>query len=292
MTFEQLECFIAVVRYDTYFDAAETLNITQSALSKQIIRLEKELGVRLLERRHRTTELTEAGKAFYEEAQIIRDQYRRMLVRVHSFSEKAGNELHIGALPIMSQYHLTGPMRSFAAHRPEISLTVTEAEEEEMIRGLDEGSLDILIARKHLADKKSQVFFPLREDRLMAVLPCSHLLSGKEHIDIRELADERFILMNSYTSIYKVCMELFRKAGIKPEIIRTARMESILSDVEVGEGVSLFAEGNYQLFHSEGVTAVPVEETPELTIGMIIDKGRKQDAAVMDFVSFMKKACS
>ena len=86
MTFEQLECFIAVVRYDTYFDAAETLNITQSALSKQIIRLEKELGVRLLERRHRTTELTEAGKAFYEEAQIIRDQYRRMLVRVHSFS--------------------------------------------------------------------------------------------------------------------------------------------------------------------------------------------------------------
>ena len=50
MTFDQIQYFIAIAECNTYFDAAEELNISQSALSKQIIKLEKELGVALLDR--------------------------------------------------------------------------------------------------------------------------------------------------------------------------------------------------------------------------------------------------
>ena len=50
MTFDQIQYFIAIAESNTYFDAAEELNISQSALSKQIIKLEKELGVALLDR--------------------------------------------------------------------------------------------------------------------------------------------------------------------------------------------------------------------------------------------------
>ena len=49
MTFDQIQYFIAIAECNTYFDAAEELNISQSALSKQIIKLEKELGVALLD---------------------------------------------------------------------------------------------------------------------------------------------------------------------------------------------------------------------------------------------------
>ena len=53
MTFDQIQYFIAIAECNTYFDAAEELNISQSALSKQIIKLEKELGVTLLDRSRR-----------------------------------------------------------------------------------------------------------------------------------------------------------------------------------------------------------------------------------------------
>ena len=66
MTFDQIQYFIAIAECNTYFDAAEELNISQSALSKQIIKLEKELGVALLDRSRRKASLTPAGETFYQ----------------------------------------------------------------------------------------------------------------------------------------------------------------------------------------------------------------------------------
>ena len=74
MTFDQIQYFIAIAECNTYFDAAEELNISQSALSKQIIKLEKELGVALLDRSRRKASLTPAGETFYQDALALRDR--------------------------------------------------------------------------------------------------------------------------------------------------------------------------------------------------------------------------
>lgn len=79
MTFEQLEAFVAVTEYDTLFDAAEALHISQSALSKQIQKLEKELDLLLLDRTHRRACLTPAGEQFSREAKILLRQYQHMM---------------------------------------------------------------------------------------------------------------------------------------------------------------------------------------------------------------------
>lgn len=288
MTFEQLDCFIAVAKLDTFFDAAETLHMTQSTLSKQIMKLEKELGITLLDRSRRSAELTDAGRMFYEEAQPLSAQYHQMLLHVRHFSESSARELHIGVLPIMSQYHLTSSVREFASHFPQIRLTIMEAEEQELTEGLEEERFDLIIAREPMAEAQKHIFVPLATDTLVAVLPEGHALARRKKLAIRELADEKFILMHSYTSIYQVCMELFRKEGIAPQILRTARMESILSAVEVGEGVSLFAKGNYQLFRNEGIRAVPLADSPALAIGIIRRRGGRQNPSAAEFVKYMR----
>ena len=86
MTFLQLEIFIAVMENDTFFDAAEQLNISQSSLSKQIMSLEKELGVTLLDRSRRSAVPTRAGQSFYEDALKLMDGYRQMLKRMKPYS--------------------------------------------------------------------------------------------------------------------------------------------------------------------------------------------------------------
>ena len=85
MTFEQLDYFIAAVQCDTFLDAAETLHISQSALSKQIMKLEKELDIQLWDRSRRSAVLTEAGHMFYEEALNLSKEYRRTLFRISEF---------------------------------------------------------------------------------------------------------------------------------------------------------------------------------------------------------------
>ncbi|MGM9536518.1 MAG: LysR family transcriptional regulator, partial [Intestinibacter sp.] len=102
MTFEQLNYFIAVVENDTYFDAAYQVNISQSSLSKQIMKLEKELDMDLFDRTSRSSTLTEAGEFFYREAKELVKHYEQTLERVNSFKATNENNLHIAVLPIQT----------------------------------------------------------------------------------------------------------------------------------------------------------------------------------------------
>ena len=90
-----------------------------------------------------------------------------------------------------------------------------------------------------MLDLKLYTFHVLTEDRLVAVLPKNHPSASKKTVSLTELKREIFILMPPHTSIYRFCMQSFHDAGIHPQILRTARAESIVSAVEIGEGISL-----------------------------------------------------
>ena len=113
MTLEQLDYFIAAVESNTFLDASEKLHITQSALSKQIKKLEAELDLTLFDRSRRHAVLTPAGDAFYEEALKISKQYHTSLLKMNSFRSAASKELCIGTLPFLAQYNLTKPIRKY-----------------------------------------------------------------------------------------------------------------------------------------------------------------------------------
>ena len=83
-----------------------------------------------------------------------------------------------------------------------------------------------------------------------------------------ELKKESFILMPPHTSIYRFCMQSFHNAGIHPQLLRTARAESIVSAVEIGEGISLLTESSFQFFRQPSLVAVPVNGLEKLSIGI------------------------
>ena len=105
MTFEQLQCFIASVEEKTFLDAAHSLYISQSSLSKQIMKLEQELGVMLWDRSRRKAGLTEAGNIFYQDALILLKQYSQSRNRLDRFRTES-------QLTPVSYTHLTLPTNS------------------------------------------------------------------------------------------------------------------------------------------------------------------------------------
>ena len=136
MNFEQIRCFIAAAEEPTFLDAAETLHITQSSLSKQIRKLEKELDIALMDRSRRKAALTEAGETFYREALVLVRQYDRMRSRMASCRAASEQILRIGALPVIAQYGLTARLKSFRDLHPNARIILDEAEEQELLEGI------------------------------------------------------------------------------------------------------------------------------------------------------------
>jgi len=267
MTMEQIDFFLMTVRCDTFLEAAENLHIAQSTLSKQIQKLESELNLTLFDRTRRQAVLTPAGELFLQEAAELSLQYHQMLQKMHHFQETTRQPLRVGSLPFLTQYHLTSRIRAFTHAHLEIGLTLEECEETELMDGLQSGHFDLVIARDSMISLQKYHFEPITEDRLCVMLPIDHPLAEKPALTIADLAAEPLILMHPYTSIYQLCMQLFEKAGVKPQILRTARLESTISSVEIGEAFSLFAESNFELFRHPNVTAVPLLDAPPLVIG-------------------------
>lgn len=268
MTLEQIDYFICAAQSRTFFDAAETMHISQSSLSKQIMKLEKELELTLWDRSKRTAVLTPAGEFFYKEALKISRQYHRSMEAVSHFKDSESKVLHIGTLPFLSQYHLTSVIHSFCAAHPELSFSLKEVEDQELLSGLEKDLFDLIFARKHMLDLNLYTFHVLTEDRLVAVFPKNHPSASKKTVSLTELKRETFILMPPHTSIYRFCMRSFHDADIHPQILRTARAESIVSAVEIGEGISLLTESSFQFFRQPSLTAVPVNGLEKLSIGI------------------------
>ena len=252
------------------------------------MKLEKELELTLWDRSKRTAVLTPAGEFFYKEALKISRQYHRSMEAVSHFKDSESLTLHIGTLPFLSQYHLTSVIHSFCAAHPELSFSLKEVEDQELLSGLEKDLFDLIFVRKHMLDLNLYTFHVLTEDRLVAVFPKKHPSASKKVVSLTELKRETFILMPPHTSIYRFCMRSFHDAGIHPQILRTARAESIVSAVEIGEGISLLTESSFQLFRQPSLTAVPVNGLEKLSIGIAHKKNMASTSSAECFLQFVK----
>ena len=274
MTFEQLQCFIASVEEKTFLDAAHSLYISQSSLSKQIMKLEQELGVMLWDRSRRKAGLTEAGNIFYQDALILLKQYSQSRNRLDRFRTESQLTLSVGTLPILTQYQLTPGFRDFQAAHPGIRLSLHEVEELELMEGCEKGIYDLVIGREAMfygANCQTQL---IAGDQLAAVLDSSHPLAFRSSLCLEELKDEDFIFMNPYTSIYNLCVIRCREAGFSPRILRTARVESILSAVLIGEGISLLAGNSVRIFKPEHIAVIPL--TPKIPLPVVLARHKER----------------
>lgn len=297
MNFDQLRCFIAAAEEPTFLDAAETLHITQSSLSKQIRKLEEELDLTLMDRSRRKASLTEAGEVFYREALVLVRQYERMLNRMASCRAASQQVIRLGALPVLAQYGLTARLKSFRDLHAGAEILLEEAEEQELLDGISYGKYDFIIAREDLVRSDDFLTYPLAEDELVAVLPARHPAvrscgageapGSTAALSLTQIRDEPFILMHKYTSVYHLCMREFARQGITPDIIRTARVETIISAVAEGEAVSLIPRSNLELFFHTGIASVPLD--PPVSLNLVLAKKKRSGSTPFqnEFIHFL-----
>ena len=289
MTFEQLSYFIAIVENDTFFDAACEMNISQSSLSKQIMKLEKELDLTLFDRTTRRATLTQAGEFFYNEAKQLIEHYKLTLENIQIFKSLHENKLHIAVLPIQTQYNLNALFNSFRKENPDIELQITEVEDDRLIEGISKNEYDLIIARETMFDKSQFTTYQLAKDELIAAISSEHKLSQRDKLTFDDIKNENFILMNPYTSIYQLCINKLKENNIDANIIRTARTESIIGSVAINEGISLLPKSNFEVFHQKNINTISLE--PQIALSVVLAKHKKtaSNIAIKEFIKFVDK---
>ena len=96
-----------------------------------------------------------------------------MLHRMALYQTAKEQQLSVGTLPVLSQYHLTGSFRLFQKEHPEISLALTEVEETELMEGIEQKRFTMILARESMIDTEHYHFFPIATDRICVMLPAA-----------------------------------------------------------------------------------------------------------------------
>ena len=120
MRLRSIEYFLAIVREGSFSAAAEKLYISQSALSQQIKKLERELGGTLFDRSKHTAELTDVGALFVEDGGQILQIYQHTLRRIREIQDPAAGMVRFGISPFYSRYYLPSILPPLHRQYPDI----------------------------------------------------------------------------------------------------------------------------------------------------------------------------
>lgn len=192
--------------------AAERLNVAQPALSQQIARLERQLGVRLFARTRRSVELTATGRAVLTAARAAVDAH----AQVEAIARGERGELRVGLSP-GAHYVSQAVLAAFAKSRPHVRIRATHDSSGALARGVAAGALDVGIGFCTEAPPGA-VCEPLAEERAVLAVPERHPLAGRSTVALRELAHETFALVDADDGpgYNRAVIERCRAAGFDP----------------------------------------------------------------------------
>ena len=284
MEIQQLYYYMELCKQKNFTEAGYACNMTQGALSKQIRKLENELGITLIRRNTRKFELSKEGEIFLSYAKKMTGTYEEMLKNVQK-----NQEIKIGCMPVLAPYHFARLVADFRKEYPDIKLVIDERIASEIQENSDR--YDFLILRENMMeDQKKFRFFPLYDDELCAVLYEKHPLYGRDRLQLKALKDDVFIFPERGSGSYEVFYKNCEKAGFEPKIaFEFPQANTIMSFVSEGVGVTITFSTVYREAKCAGVKMIPLEDELHSVISLFYRKNKPLDYAKKQFLNYVRE---
>ena len=241
MQTQSLEVFVAVARGKSFTRAARALGYTQSAISRQIAVLEKELKADLFDRLARGVELTEQGRALLPHAEATLDRLRTAQHDLDALRDVGGGRLRVGAFPTAVAALVPRALAAFRTAYPKAQLSLVEGLTPTLLTRLAEGEADLAVVSaapdRPLDSSRFDLHHLLDEQLLVAVAP-GHPLADRHTVRMAELAGESFIAGSATAE--DTLLRATLPSGFRPRIdLVAAEWTGKLGCVAAGLGVAL-----------------------------------------------------
>jgi len=236
-----------VAAQGSFSAAADALAYTQSAVSQQIAALEREAGIRLVDRNARGVRLTDAGRALVEHADAILARLADAEAELEAIAGLRGGRVRLASFPSAGATIMPEAIARFRERHPGVELTLEPAEPEPSLTKLRTGEVDVALDitagyRASADDAIERVH--LLDDPMYVALPKGHPLARKRNLKLAELAEESWILGSTGscpdTSIFLRSCQL---AGFEPRVaFNSDDYFAIQGFVAAGMGASLIPD--------------------------------------------------
>lgn len=238
--------------------AAEELFIAQPSLSQALQRIERELGTHLFIREPRGMKLTYAGEKYYLMAKEILDIYSDFKSEITHINELKAGRLVIGIARYMGMNVLPNVLPDFNKNYPNVEIIIREENTRVLEDLVLSGDVDFALTHIHKKDMNEKIQYEiLREDDFLLVTEKNHLKNfdkllekdGKKFVDLRDLKDESFIMLNVNKGIRRVQDMVLKSYGISPKVlIKTKNFETAKRLAANGLGITILPRDYLNIF--------------------------------------------
>ena len=291
MDLNHIKEFVLLANINNFQEAADTLYISQSTLSRHIQSLEEELQNPLFERTTRMVQLSEFGKFFLPYAQemvcIEQDFYNEFF----QIQKKPYEIIRVATIPAMAPYHFTDVLARFQKENPNYRLEIKEIS---MLEGLyDELARHVidfaLIHEPEAIDQRLQKL-SFANDKLVAVMPDDHPLASRDTVSLLQLKNEHFLTMPMQSIVCRHFLAACKKSGFTPGIRYSGHKEDvILSLVENHFGIGILSKITAKYTRHEKVCLVDIIPDIPVLLSLVYARNQRKTTGKRAFLQYCKE---
>ena len=291
-TLDQLRILKAIAAEGSFKRAADTLYVSQPAVSLQVQNLEKQLSVPLFDRGGRKAQLTEAGYLLLNYGEKIITLCQETCRAIEDLQNLQGGTLIVGASQTTGTYLLPRMIGLFRQKYPDVAVQLQVHSTRRTSWGVSNGQVDLAIIGGEVPSDLQDTLqiIPYAEDELALILPTFHPLAKVETIQKEDLYKLKFISLDSQSTIRKVIDKVLSQGGIDTKRLRVEMelnsIEAIKNAVQAGLGAAFVSttaiekELTMNVLHIARIREVEVRRT----LYVILNPNRYRSKAAEAFI--------
>ncbi|WP_149262114.1 LysR family transcriptional regulator [Actinomadura sp. K4S16] len=289
MASRQLEYFRAVARELHFTRAAEALRIAQPALSQQIRKLERQLGVTLFERDNHRVELTPAGAALLEHAERILADIAAVEDEMRGWAEGTRGRIRLGGARGLTA-RLARLLVEFAEEFPAVDVELREMNTEEMVAGLAGGHLDAAtLVRLPQEEGRRLDSLPLGEEPLVLITSVSAPLASRYRVPVAALDGADLVCYAPGSAIREIILSALAAAGATARIrYETREYSTARAMASVGLAAAVVPRSVAEE-PGRPVGVVRLDPEPAWAPSLAWPAGRRPSPALAAFIDFVAR---
>ena len=291
MNLDVMKTFCDLVDTGSFSKAAEVNDISQSAVSQQIAKIERDLNMVLLHRKGGVVAPTTAGEIFYRGARDILRRHEQLLGEVHSAVDAVRGVLRIGTIYSVGFTLLEPFIRRFLREHPEVKLHVEYTGWDRIYNEVGDGEMDLGVVacpQKHRAVES----FALASQPLVVIASPQHALAGCKSVEAAQLQGEPFVAFAEGIPTRRFIDRLLRAHRVSPNVVmQFDNIQLISRAVRVGQGISIVPEANVvREVRSGALAAIPFADADQWTrpVAMLRRRGRPPGPAERMFLAILR----
>ena len=240
ITLRQLQVFEAAARLGGYTRAAETLHLSQPAVSMQIRQLEEQTGMPLFDQIGKKVHLTDAGRTLYKHAQSILAQVNEAQLELEEMRGMRRGQLNI-TIASTANYFAPRLLAAFCQRHPEVKVSLDVSNREHILELLKETDKDLAIMGRP-PEASDLVAHPFMENPLVVIAAPGHPLAQARNIPLARLNEETFISREIGSGTRMAAERFFDEAGTRlTTAMEMSSNEAIKQAVQAGLGLGILS---------------------------------------------------